>query len=121
MADVVKCTVGGITYEFDALVPGVTEQAVASSLSLDDKQRIDVCWNRVPRRAMLVHLYDVLRRQGDGRPPRPALSEALAAWDDMHRAASDTPATVALRSPSTDAEPLPSVSVSPDGGAVGTP
>ena len=72
---------------FDARVPGMdglaeAVTAVAAPDETGGRAHVLVHWPRVPRQAMLTHLYDVLERHGiDARPAR---AEALTAWRDMH-------------------------------------
>lgn len=49
---------------------------------------VRVHWNRITRRAMLVHVYDALRQGGFADRVYPSLSEATSAWEDMRETSS---------------------------------
>jgi hypothetical protein len=74
----------GVSLSFDPAVPGLSLSVLSDCLSMtNDGRRAHVHWQRVPRRALLVHLYDTLSLHSalEVVPPR---ADALAAWDDLH-------------------------------------
>lgn len=64
----------GVQYEFDATLPGAKAELLASAITTDGADTIHIQWNRIPRRSLLVHIYDVLLRGGGAKTIRPSLA-----------------------------------------------
>lgn len=73
----------GVSLSFDAGMPGLSLSLLGDALKFgDDGKQAHVRWQRVPRRALLQHLYDTLSLHNIATTP--PLAAALAAWDELH-------------------------------------